>query len=125
VRVEVRGESVEGVTAIVQNSDPYTFFGRRPIRICEGAGLETGTLGVAVLTRATVLELPTVIPRVFSAKAATVARHRRIETFRDVAEARVTSTDERPFPVQLDGDYIGDSDELVLGVAPRALAVVA
>ena len=125
VRVEAQGRSVEGVTAIVQNSDPYTYFGRRPIRINEGTGLETGTLGITVLTRATVLELPTVIPRVFSGKAATVARHRKIEAFRDVTEATVTSTDERAFPVQVDGDYIGDFAELELGVRPRALAVVA
>jgi diacylglycerol kinase family enzyme len=125
VRVEAQDRSVEGVTAIFQNSDPYTYFGRRPIRICEGAALDNGTLGLAVLTRATVLELPTVIPRVFSGKAATVARHRRIETFRDLTAATVTSTDDRPFPVQMDGDYIGDFDELELGVRPKALTVVA
>jgi diacylglycerol kinase family enzyme len=124
VRVEAQGRSVEGVTAVVQNSDPYTYFGRRPIRINEGTALDSGTLGISVLTRATVLELPTVIPRVFSGRAATVARHRRIEPFRDVTEARVTSTDERPFPVQVDGDYIGDFEELDLSVAPLALTVV-
>ena len=125
VRVEAEGRSVEGVTAIVQNSDPYTYFGRRPIRINEGTGLTTGTLGITVLTRATLMELPTVIPRVFSGKAATVARHRRIEAFREVTEARVTSTDERDFPVQVDGDYIGDFDQLELSVEPQALLAVA
>jgi diacylglycerol kinase family enzyme len=125
VRFEAQGRSVEGVTAIAQNSDPYTFFGKRPIRLSEGVGLETGTLGVAVLTRASVRELPTLIPRIFSGQAGTVARHRKIETFRDVTEAKVTSTDERAFPVQVDGDYIGDFEELELGVAPRALIAVA
>ena len=124
VRVEANGRSVEGVTAIVQNSDPYTYFGRRPIRINEGAGLETGTLAISVLTRATVLELPTVIPRVFSANAARVSRHRRIEPLGQVGEALVTSTDDRPFPVQVDGDYIGDFERLEVGVAPLALTVV-
>src|SRR5438309_886573 len=33
VRVEVEGREVGGVTAIVQNSDPFTYFGTRPIRI--------------------------------------------------------------------------------------------
>src|SRR4051812_3678541 len=42
VRVEAAGTSVEGVTAIVQNSDPFTYFASRPIRICERAGLDTG-----------------------------------------------------------------------------------
>jgi diacylglycerol kinase family enzyme len=125
VRVTVQGRSVEGVTAVVQNSDPYTFFGRRPIRLCEGVGLDTGTLGLAVLTRATPLEIPTVIARVFSARAATVARHRRIETFRDVTDAVFESADGRSFPVQLDGDYVGDAERLRFTVSPRALSVVA
>jgi diacylglycerol kinase family enzyme len=125
VRVTVQGQSIEGVTAVVQNSDPYTYFGRRPIRLCEGVGLDTGTLGLAVLTRASPLEIPTVIARVFSARAATVARHRRIETFRDVAEAVVESADGRPFPLQLDGDYVGDAERLQLSVAPRALLAIA
>jgi diacylglycerol kinase family enzyme len=31
----------------------------------------------------------------------------------------------RPFPVQVDGDYIGDSGELELGIEPGALAIIA
>src|SRR5690348_2615101 len=42
VRVEIDDTSVEAVTVIVQNSDPFTYFGSRPIRVCEGAGLDTG-----------------------------------------------------------------------------------
>ena len=42
--VEADGRATEGVTVIVQNSDPFTYFGNRPIRICRGAGLETGSL---------------------------------------------------------------------------------
>ena len=45
-------------------------------------------------------------------------------------EARVESIstaggESRPFPVELDGDYIGESTELELAVEPRALTVVA
>src|SRR4051794_8281383 len=63
VAVEVDGRTVEGVTVIVQNSDPYTYFGTRPIRVCEGAELDSGSLGLTVLRRATLLEMPTLIPR--------------------------------------------------------------
>jgi len=124
VRVDVGGTQLEGVTVIVQNSDPYTYFSRRPIRICDGIGLDTGTLGVTVLRRATPLELPTVAWRAFSGKASTVARHRQIEAFRDVTDAHVKAVDDRPFPVQVDGDYIGRFEEVRYGVDPGALAVV-
>jgi diacylglycerol kinase family enzyme len=125
VRLELDGHSLDGVTVIVQNSDPFTYFGDRPIRICEGAGLDSGTLALAVLRRATPLELPTLIPRIFSARASTVQRHRQVEGVQGVVHARVVSLAEGGFPVEVDGDYIGRFDEVNYGVAPRALAVVA
>ncbi len=124
VRVSVAGTELHAVTVIVQNSDPYTYFGRRPIRICEGVGLDTGTLGLTALRRATPMELPTVLWRAFSANASTVSRHRQIEAFTDVPYARVEALDDRPFPVQVDGDYVGSFESVRFGVSPRALAVV-
>jgi diacylglycerol kinase family enzyme len=124
VRAEVNGKAVEGVTVIVQNSDPFTYFGARPIRVCEGADLENGTLSLTVLERASALDIPTLIPRLFSAKARTVQRHRQVEGFQGLEYARVVSTD-GPFPLQVDGDFIGEFDEASYGIAPRALTVVA
>jgi diacylglycerol kinase family enzyme len=124
VRVTVGDRTVEGVTVIAQNAEPYTFFGNRPIRICEGSGLETGTLGLAVLHKATPMEMPTLIPRLFSGKAATVSKHRQIEAFPDTLDALVESTDGRPFPVQVDGDYIGERDSVRYAIAPGALTIV-
>ena len=124
-RVEAAGRSLEGVTAIVQNSDPFTYFGRRPIRINEGAALDNGTLALSVLKRATPLELPTLIPRIFSGRPAAVRRHRQIESFGAVEAIRVTACGEAPFPVQVDGDFLGEFDEIAYGISPRALAVVA
>ena len=125
VRVEVQGRSIEGVTVIVQNSDPFTYFGRRPIRIGEGAALDSGTLALSVLRRATPLEVPTLIPRIFSANARTLQRHRQIDGLCGLVEARVTALGELEFPVQVDGDYLGEFSDVVYGVTPRALAVVA
>ena len=124
VRVIVDGQQVDGVTVIVQNSDPYTFFGKRPIRINHGCGLEDGTLGLTVLRRATPVELPTVLWRAFSGNASTVARHRQISGFPATTSARVQALDGRPFPLQVDGDFIGQFDEVEYGVRPRGLAVV-
>ena len=125
VRLEAGGRSVEAVTVIVQNSDPFTFFSRRPIRTCEAAGLDTGTISLVALKRATVLELPTLIPRLLSGRARTVQRHRQVEGMPTVTEARVVTADEGPFPVQVDGDYIGEFDRIQYGVLPGGLMAVA
>jgi diacylglycerol kinase family enzyme len=124
VRLQAAGRSLEAVTVIVQNSDPFTYFSRRPIRVCEGAGLDTGTLSMAALKRATVLELPTLIPRLFSGRARTVQRHRQVEGLPGLTEARVESVDERSFPVQVDGDFIGEFDAVEYGVSPGGLLAV-
>jgi diacylglycerol kinase family enzyme len=125
VRVSANGRTLEGVTVVVQNSDPYTYFRERPIRVVEPAGLETGSLAVGVLKHATPLELLTLIPRLLSGRAKTVMRHRQIEPLPGVARLRVEATDDRPFPLQVDGDYIGEYAEAEFGVLPGGLMAVA
>lgn len=130
LRVEVDGETTEGVTALAQNSDPFTYFASRPIRVCEGVAIDDGTLSLGVLKRAAVRDMPTLIPRLFSDRRP-AARHRRIDHFDDVAAASIASTSEtkdgvaRPFPVQVDGDYIGERTGLDLAIEPGALTIVA
>jgi diacylglycerol kinase family enzyme len=123
--VEAAGEQVEAVTAIVQNSDPYTYFGPRPLRICRGAGLDTHSLGLTALRRSSPLDVPTLVPRILSGRAETVLRHRHVTGFDPVVQARVTSRDGRPFPLEMDGDFIGRVDEAVYSAAPQTLLVAA
>jgi diacylglycerol kinase family enzyme len=125
MNVEVNGETVDAVTVIVQNSDPFTYFGTRPIRVCEGAGLDTGTIALTVLRRATLLEMPTLIPRLFSGRANAVTSHRQVMGFDPVDSITVTSADGNEFPVEADGDFLGSFERVHYGVAPRSLAVVA
>jgi diacylglycerol kinase family enzyme len=119
------GESTGAVTVIVQNSDPYTYFGNRPIRVSTGAGLDSGRLGLAALRRASVLDMPTLIARIFSGRAETLQRHRQVTGFDPVRGATVSSADGRPLPVEVDGDFIGDFEQVRYEIAPRSLAVVA
>jgi diacylglycerol kinase family enzyme len=131
LRVETDGGgAAEGVTALAQNSDPFTYFASRPVRVCENVAIDDGTLSVGVLERAAQRDMPGLIPKLFS-ESRPAARHRRIEHFDDVTGATVTSTSSdaegilRPFPIQVDGDYIGEATAIELRVAPGALTVVA
>ena len=124
VRVCIGDRTFDGVTVIVQNADPFTYFRRRPIRVVEPAGIDSGSLSVAVLKRATILELPTLIPRLLSGRAGTVMRHRQVEPLPGLHRLRVEALDDRPFPVQVDGDYIGEYSEVRFGVRPRGLLAV-
>src|SRR5258705_6330775 len=100
------GTTHEGVTAIVQNSDPFTYFQNRPLRVAEGATLESGDLAGIVLHRSTPTVMPTAIWRIFSRKAR-IVRHRAISGFDAVDGLVIRSADGRPLPVEGDGDFIG------------------
>jgi diacylglycerol kinase family enzyme len=130
MRLDADGSSAEGITAIAQNSDPFSYFGAQPLRVCQGAALDNGTLSLAMLRRAAQRDVPTIAARVLSERLPTPG-HSQIDHFEGITRARVESTSRdrdgnmRPFPVQLDGDYVGDCAELELGIEPAALTVVA
>jgi diacylglycerol kinase family enzyme len=130
MRIDTDEGSAEGITAIVQNSDPFSYFGNQPLRVCEGAELDNGTLCVAMLRRAAQRDVPTIAARVLADRLRT-PKHRQIEHYEDVTEGRIESVSRdaegriRPFPVQVDGDYIGDCGEVEIGIEPGSLTVVA
>ncbi len=125
----VQGSS-EGVTTLIQNSDPYTYFGPSPIHVCRAAALDNGTLSVASLKRAALWDMPTVMARLLYPKF-DATRHRQIDSYDGVIAAQLESisTDDdgalRPFPVQVDGDYIGDHTSVDIAIEPQALTIVA
>ena len=130
MRLEVGERAVEGITVLAQNSDPFTYFGGRPVRVCEGVAIDDGTLSVAILRRAAQRDMGPIIARVLTERLR-ASRHRQIDHFDDVTSARIESTpvdgsgEPRPFPIQVDGDYIGAHTELKLGIDPGALTIIA
>jgi diacylglycerol kinase family enzyme len=116
-------ETIAGVTAIIQNSTPYTYFGDRPVQMAEGATLTSGDLAGVVLDRARPTDVPTIIGRALSSNLK-VSRHRHVHSFSGIQGLSIRSVDERPLPLQVDGDYLGEVAEAVFGVTPRGIAVV-
>ncbi len=123
IEAMIGDDVVPGVTAIVQNAAPYTYFGDRPVEMAEGASLGSGDLAGVVLERASPIDIPTITWRALS-KRARLTRHRRVHPFSGVDGLTVRSRDERPLPLQVDGDYIGKADEAVFAVRRRGILVV-
>lgn len=124
-RLEVRagGERFEGVTALVQNGDPYSFFQKIPLHMAEDIALDSGDLAGVVLQRASPVDMPTVLFRALVQKPR-IVKHRRVAGYSGVQSVSVRSLDGRAMPVQVDGDYIGECETAEFSVRPGALQVV-
>jgi diacylglycerol kinase family enzyme len=125
-RLEARigDEHVAGVTALVQNADPYSYFGGRPVHMAEGATLQSGDLAGVVLQRANPIDMPTVLWRALSPRRR-LARHRQIRAFGGRQQVQIVALGERPLPLQVDGDYIGEVMEATFEAIPLGMLVVA
>ncbi len=130
LEVEVDGSRHEGMTALAQNSDPFTYFGSRPIHVCENVTIDDGTLGMVLLKRGGQRDIMGLVPRLLSSRRS-AASHPQVEAFEHFSAARIRSLSSagddssRPFPVQVDGDYIGSFGEIALEAAPGALTILA
>ena len=125
LEVEVGAHHVSGLSAIVQNSDPYTFFRKTPLRVCEDIAMDDGTISLTTMRRASLmLDAPGILYRLFSRKGR-LAQHRQASSFPRIQRATVRSLDGRGLPLEVDGDYIGHTPEAVYEAAPDSLLVIA
>jgi diacylglycerol kinase family enzyme len=127
--LEADGERVEGVTALVQSSDPYTYLRSRPLHLCDDVTIDSGTLSAMIMKRATMMDTPSMVRRIFS-KENRLCGHPQARGFSRITRARVTALPgldgmPLPFPLEVDGDYIGEYTCAEYAVAPGALTVVA
>lgn len=119
------GRACEGITVVTQNADVLTYFGPQGIRVAAGAGLGTGSLSLTVLHGARVRDVPNVLGRLLTGRAAAVVAHPLVTALPAVAAATVVSPGGSRLPVEADGEYLGDHAEVTYGIAPRALRVLA
>ncbi|MDE3133581.1 MAG: NAD(+)/NADH kinase, partial [Acidobacteriota bacterium] len=59
-------DPLQGVTVVVQNASPYTYFGDRGVEMAEGASLQSGDLAGLVLKRTSPLDVPSIAWRALS-----------------------------------------------------------
>jgi diacylglycerol kinase family enzyme len=110
---------VDGLFTLVLNTDPYTFLGNRPLHLTDAVGLDAPLASITLRS----LSLRTLLPVVGNAlRGRGVAPSKRVDVSTGLAELRITS--DRPFPYQVDGDFLGEATELVFRHEPAALRLV-
>jgi diacylglycerol kinase family enzyme len=111
---------ISALSVMMGRTDPYTFYRGRGLRLTPDASLDSG-LDVLSMRKLNRRSVPRIAWQVFGS-----ARHvhgRDIEYVHDASHVLVTS--ERAFPVQVDGDSLGDHRRLEVDLAREALWVVA
>ena len=115
------GEVIENARfAIVSKTDPYTFLGRIPLHVAPDAGLDQPL----ALTAFRVLDPVTLLGGAASAmRTGRFLAHRKgIDRRKDLHRIMIRSGE--PFAYQVDGDDVGDTEQLDIEYEPDALTVV-
>ncbi len=102
------GEEVEGSFAIVLASNPYTYLGKRPFNVAPDADFEQGLAGLVFRD----LRARTIARAARSALGSGRRLGEDPRLVRRTELASLTVAGKRPFPYQVDGDFLGEVDEL-------------
>ena len=110
----------DGYLCLCFNSNPYTYLGSRPLNVAPDADLERGLVAVTFRT----LGAARLLALVGSAlgTGSWLRRHRKIDYRTDLPALTVRG--HGPFPYQVDGDYLGETEHLELRHEPDALTIV-
>ncbi len=114
------GEALPSLSVMVGRTDPYTYFRERGLRMTPEASFDAG-LDVVSVRKLRRRSVPRIAWQVFG--SARHVRHRHVDYVHDASHVLVTSSS--PFPVQVDGDSLGDHQRLEIDLAREALWVVA
>jgi diacylglycerol kinase family enzyme len=108
------------LSVMVGRTDPYTYYKDRGLRMTPQASLDSG-LDVLSVRKLAWRSIPRIAWQVFGS-----ARHvqgRDIDYVHDASKVVVTAAE--PFPVQVDGDSMGERARLEIELAREAIWVVA
>lgn len=105
---------------IVSNAAPWTFLGRRPVNPSPEADFEAGLDLFALRTLGTVHTLAA-LQGMLSKDGA--PRGRRVLALHDLPSLTIRAA--RPVAFQVDGEYVGEAEQVTFTSVPRALRVLA
>lgn len=105
---------------IVCSSDPYTFLGDRPFRLCPTADPQKGLEALAVDS----LRMSVILRLVLAGfRGGRHGHMRAVRSLHDLPAFKITS--EVPVPYQVDGEFAGEEREFHFESLPAALHVIA
>jgi diacylglycerol kinase family enzyme len=113
------GDIEDGYMAVFLNSDPYTYFGSRPLHLAPGTDLVDNALSAVVFRTLRLHTLFGVAGRAM-ASGRSIARHSRLTTVRDQSGLLIEAIS-GPLPHQCDGEFLGRLDYLEVRHHPSAL----
>ncbi|MEZ5140200.1 MAG: hypothetical protein R2711_15935 [Acidimicrobiales bacterium] len=112
----------EGYFAVCCNTNPYTAVGNRPFDIAPDASLDRGLAMVTVRSMRATRFLRIMADAL--AGQGKLQRNRWAHYRHDVDELVVEGIDGRPFPYQIDGDFLGEIDRIDLRHVPDIIDLV-
>ncbi|MGI8528759.1 MAG: diacylglycerol/lipid kinase family protein [Geodermatophilaceae bacterium] len=121
ITVAVPGEQAQSgfFFCVASNTSPWTYLGTRPVQLAPRACFDSG-LDVLALGRTGTSRMLRHAAR--AVRGREPLRHASVRTITDTREVSLHST--RPMALQVDGDYVGDQETLLLHSVPNALSVV-
>jgi diacylglycerol kinase family enzyme len=118
--VEVDSRKIpNGFFAVVLNTNPYTYVGKRAVELSRAASLEKPLVAVVFRRLSTPLMVSTIVAAL---RKGGVAARRGVEIIENVSQ--VTFDFPAPFGYQLDGDYIDETTTLTIRHRPESLRLI-
>ncbi len=111
------GRVDDGYFTICLNTDPYTYLGNLPLNVAPDATLDRGLATVTLRSLRSSHLLKIVMDALRPPAGITGNKHLDLRSDLDHAVLRAR----RPVPVQVDGDFIGNADEIVFKHHPNML----
>lgn len=114
------GDTVpDGYFTVAANTNPYTFVGNKPFDIAPEANLNNG-LSVITVRSLRGDRLMRIMAKALKGDGS-LARDPYVHYRPDVDAVTVEAIDGRPFPYQVDGDYLGEIERLELRHVPDVM----
>jgi len=118
--VEIDSRKIpNGFFAVVLNTNPYTYVGKRAVELSRAASLEKPLVAVVFRRLSTPIMVSTIVSAL---RKGGVAARRGVEVIENVSQ--VTFDFPAPFGYQLDGDYIDETTTLTIRHRPESLRLI-